>query len=110
MRAGRLRHKITFQKIVNSQDELGAPLVGSSGYENFKTVWASITPISGKESFLSNADFSKTTHKIKIRFTSNIDASLRIVWQNRIFNILNTRNVEEVDREIEILAWESNNG
>ena len=69
MRAGRLRHKITFQKIVNSVDDFGQPLSGGSAYEDLKTVWASITPISGKESFLSNADFSKTTHKIKIRFT-----------------------------------------
>lgn len=110
MRAGRLRHKITFQKIVSSQDAFGQQIEGDSEYENLKTVWASITPISGKESFLSNVDFSKVTHKIKIRFTSNIEASKRIVWQNRIFNILNTRNIEEVDREIEILAWESNNG
>lgn len=110
MRAGRLRNKITIQTIVNSVDEFGQPLIGQNGYEDYKTVWASIVPISGKESFLSNVDFSKTTHKIKIRYIPNINASMRIIWQGRFFNIINVRNIEEMNKEYEILAWESDNG
>lgn len=110
MRAGRLRNKITIQTIVNSVDEFGQPLVGVNGYEDYKTVWASIVPIIGKESFLSNVDFSKTTHKIKIRYIPNINASMRISWQGRNFNIINVRNIEEMNKEYEILAWESDNG
>lgn len=110
MRAGRLRNKITIQTIVNEVDDFGQPLLNGSGYTDYKTVWASVIPVSGKESFLSNTDFSKTTHKIKIRYIPNIKASMRILWQGRIFNIVNVRNIEEMNREYEILAWEQNNG
>jgi len=110
MRAGRLRHKITIQTIVNATDGFGQPIENGNSYIDYKTVWARITPISGRESFLSNADFSKTTHKIKMRYIPNINASMRIVWQGRNFNIINVRNIEEMDKELEILVWEQNNG
>lgn len=110
MRAGRLRHKITFQKIVNSVDDFGQPLVGNTGYENFKTVWASITPISGKETFLANKDFATVTHKIKIRFIPSLNASMQIDYQGRKFKIMNIRNLGEMGKELEILAEEQING
>lgn len=109
MRSGRLRNKVTIQTIVNSVNEFGEPLSNGNKYEDYKTVWASITPVSGKESFLSNADFSKTTHKIKIRYIPNIDASMRIIWQGRVFNFAYLRNIEEMNKEYEILAWEQIN-
>lgn len=108
MRSGNLRNKVTIQQIGNAVNEFGE--IENGNFQNFKITWASITPISGKESFLSNTDFSKVTHKIKIRFFDGLDASMRLVWQDRIFNINSFRNISERDKEIEILATESING
>lgn len=107
MRAGGLRNKAIIQKVGPTQNEFGE--VEEGQFETFKNVWCSITPISGRESFLSNADFSKTTHKIKIRYIPGVNASMRLTWQGRFFNFMNVRNIGERNKEIEILAWESNN-
>lgn len=108
MRAGYLRNKAEIQLLGNAQDEFGS--VVEDQYTKFKDVWCSIIPISGKENFLSNADFAKVTHKIKIRYLENINSSMRLVWKNRIFNFTSVRNISERDKEIEILAEEVING
>ena len=94
MRAGNLRHKITIQSIGTTTNDFGE--IEEGNYQDFKTVWASITPISGKESFLSNTDFAMVTHKIKIRFIEGLNASMQIVFQGRKFRIKNIRNFEKL--------------
>lgn len=106
MRAGYLRNKAEIQLLGDVQDAFGSIVE----YTKFKDVWCSIIPISGKENFLSNTDFAKTTHKIKIRYLENINASMRLVWKNRVFNFTSVRNISERDKEIEILAEEVING
>jgi len=108
MRAGNLRNKAVIQKVGTTQNGYGEPEEGD--FVKFKDVWCSITPISGNEKFLSNTDFSKTTHKIRIRYLAGVNASMRLVWKDRIFNFMNTPNIGERDKEIHILAWEDNNG
>lgn len=108
MRAGNLRAKAIIQSIGSTVNDFGE--IEKGDYQDFKTVYCSITPISGKESFLSNAEYAKTTHKIKIRYTDGINASQRIVWRGRIFTFISVRNIGEMNKEIEILAEESING
>ena len=104
MRAGSLRNKAELQAIGSTQNEFGEVVQGD--YTKLKDVWCMITPIRGSEKFLSNADYAKTTHKIKIRYTSGVNASQRLVWKERIFDIISVMNISERDREIEILAEE----
>lgn len=104
MRAGNLRNKAEIQSLGTTQNEFGE--VEEGQYTKFKDVWCSITPISGKENFLSNADYAKTTHKIKMRYTDGINASQRLVWRNRIFDFISVRNITELNKEIQMLAEE----
>lgn len=108
MRAGNLRAKAIIQSIGDTVNDFGE--IEKGDYQTFKTVWCSITPISGKESFLSNADFAKVSHKIKIRYIDGINASQRLTWRGRIFNFIYPRNIGEMNKEIEILAEEVVNG
>lgn len=108
MRAGNLRNKAEIQEIGTTTNEYGE--IEDGDFIKFADVWCSITPVSGRESFLSNTDFSKTTHKIKMRYIAGVNASMRLVWQGRVFNFLNTKNISERFKAIEILAWEDNNG
>lgn len=107
MRAGNLRAKAIIQSIGSTVNDFGE--IEKGDYQDFKTVYCSITPVSGRESFLSNAEYAKTTHKIKIRYTDGINASQRIVWRGRIFTFIGVRNIGEMNKEIEILAEESIN-
>jgi len=108
MRAGSLNKKAVIQSIGSTVNDYGE--IEEGQFTDFKTVWCSINPISGKEQFLSNTDFSKVTHKIKIRYTDGISASMRLVYDSRVFNFIHTKDVMERTKEIEILAWEQNNG
>ena len=108
MRSGNLRHKITFQTIGNTLNDFGE--IEQGNYQDFKTVWSSITPISGKETFLANKDFATVTHKIKIRFITDLNASMQIDYMGRKFRIKNIRNFGELGKELEILAEEQING
>lgn len=109
MRSGALRHKIKIQTLGSGTDAVFGG-VKPSDYQDFKTVWSSITPISGKESFLSNKDFATVTHKIKIRFIPSLNASMQIDYMGRKFRIKNIRNFGELGKELEILAEEQING
>jgi SPP1 family predicted phage head-tail adaptor len=52
--------------------------------------------------------FSKITFKIKIRYIDGVNASMRLVYDSRVFNFIHTKDVMERTKEIEILAWEQN--
>ncbi|WP_418186736.1 phage head closure protein [Aliarcobacter lanthieri] len=108
IRAGRLRYKGMLQKIGDTQDEFGSVVEGD--YQDFKNVWFDMYPVSGNEKFLGNADFSKVTHRIKIRYIPDIDASMRLVWKDKIFNFIYPRNKDGRFKEIEIYAYEVVNG
>lgn len=108
MRAGNLRHKIKLQTIGTASNDFGE--TEQNNYQDFKTVWSSITPIGGGESFLSNKDFATVTHKIKIRFIPNLNASMQIDYMGRKFKIKNIRNFGEMGKELEILAEDQING
>ena len=108
MRAGNLRNSIEIQQLGSNTDSFGQPQ--DSDWALFKTVRASINPIRGNEKFLSNKDYSTTTHIIKTRYLDGLNASMRIKFGTRIFKILSTRNFMERNREHEILAEEENNG
>lgn len=108
MRAGSLNKKITIQKLGDAVDDFGGIIEG--GYQDFATVWASINPVTGKEAFLSNTDFSTVSHKIKIRYLAGIDASMRIFWNDRFFEIKYFINYQEANKEIEFLCEERING
>lgn len=108
MRAGSLDKKITIQQLGNAVDDFGGIIEG--GYQDFATVWASINPVTGKEVFLSNTDFSTVSHKIKTRYLAGVDASMRIVWNDRVFEIKYFINYQEANREVEFLCEEQING
>jgi len=112
MNAGRLSKKAVIQNVGSTTNEFGEVVEGD--FVKFKDVWCSIIPVSGKESFLSNADFAKTTHKIKIRYIDGVNASQRLLWntkgKDRIFDFIGVVNIAERDEEIEIKAEEVING
>lgn len=111
MRAGNLNKLITIESLSSGQDYFGQPLENS--WNTFKEVRASITPIMrniNSEAFSGNADFAQVTHKIKIRYISGVNASMRAVFDGRIFDFIYVTNVSERNRELEILAKENING
>jgi len=103
MRAGRLRHRVTLQKLSLYQDTTGAKI---NRYTNVITVWAEINPFKGKEFFDSHKEIGEITHKIIIRYYEGINRDWRIKFGNRTFNVLSVINTGERNLYIEIICKE----
>ena len=102
MNAGKLRHRITFQRPSEEKDRLG-------GYEDDwvdeATVWAQISPVSGKE-YLTQVQQNVVTHKIYCRYRHGISPRLRIKFGKRIFRIITVLNWEERNEGLTVMCEE----
>ena len=100
---GELRHRITFQKLNNSQNEYGEI---SEFWEDILNIRAGIYPISGKEFFAAETVNSEITHKVKIRYVEGLTPNMRINFNNRIFSIESIINFQEKNIELQLLCKE----
>lgn len=98
MRAGTLRHRLTFQTRSSAQT---ASLDQVETYTDSFTVWGSVSPLSGKETVASDAIRNEGTHQVRIRYREGVLGSMRIRFGSRYFNILSLpRNLDERGREL----------
>lgn len=100
---GELRHRITIQKLNNSQNEYGEV---SEFWEDILNIRAGIYPISGKEFFAAETVNSEITHKVKIRYVEGLTPNMRINFNNRIFSIESIINFQEKNIELQLLCKE----
>lgn len=104
MDIGRLRHRITIQQHQTTQDEIGNNI---ESWVDWATVWANIRPISGREYFQAAATNAEDNVRINIRYRSGIDPlRMRVVYRNRVFDILSAIDLYERHREIEMVCRE----
>jgi len=76
MQAGKLRHRVTLQRRVESQDATGAVVWT---WTSFATVWASIEPLTGREYFAAAQVQSAIDARIRIRYLANVTAKMRVL-------------------------------
>ena len=104
MRIGKLRRRITIERVTETQDTDGAVL---ETWSTYATVQASIEPISGREYFAAQSTQADVTHRIRIRYLSGIVPKMRVSYNSRIFDILSVINVGERNRELQLMCRES---
>lgn len=68
------------------------------------SLWAGIKNLHGSEFFQAQAVNSNVTCKMTIRYTKNIDTSMRIVYDNKYYNILYLDDINESHKFIEIMC------
>lgn len=107
MKIGKLRHRIRIQEYVAGRDIFGAE---EPAWMDVATVWASVTPVSGKEYFASAQTNAEVSTKITMRYRSGITPKMRIVFGTRIFEIISVLNFEERGVELNLMCKESVQG
>jgi SPP1 family predicted phage head-tail adaptor len=107
MRSGNLKHKVEIQSYSQTTNDFGEV---TKGYYVFKTVYSSITPISGKEYFASKQVNAEVSHKIEFRFVDGVLPTMRIVYGARVFNIESVINIREENKTLQIMAVEAIDG
>lgn len=101
--AGMLRHKIRVMAEQRTPDGQGGFV---KIWAELKNIRAKIRPLSGSESFIFDKRESKVTHKIFTRYTTGINASMRIYYRDRVFRVIAVINIDERDKWLEIHAEE----
>ena len=103
MRAGELRHRLTFKGPTHTSDGQGGI---TETWGSAFTVWGAFGPLTGKEFYDSQLVNSEITGKVKIRHRDDIDPTMQIYFGTRVFEILSILNPEERDRELNIKVKE----
>lgn len=96
VRAGELRHRVTFQSLVKSRDALNAPV---ETYTDHVTVWASVEYGTGREFWQAQQANSEVQGVVRIRHRTDITPEMRIKYGNKNLKIIapfasDTSNVE----------------
>lgn len=101
--ASRLKHYIAIEKCSEIGDDSG-------GFEEnwtlYKNCWAEIKPIQGSEKFAMMQNENIITHRITIRYLSDINPKHRINFGGRIFATKSIICPFEAKQTLQILAEE----
>ncbi|MDF2672413.1 MAG: phage head-tail adaptor [Clostridiales bacterium] len=103
MAASELRHRITFQNFTTVVNENGFEV---EDWEDYKTVWASVSNLTGREYYEASAVQAEETVKFTIRYLSSITTDMRILFKGKQYNIISIDNIKYGNKYIEIKAME----
>ena len=103
MKPGDLNKRITIQKPITTTNERGFEI---ETWEDFKTVWAAVSNLHGREYFAAAAVQAENTVKFTIRYLEGLNTTMRILFQGKQYNITSIDNIKYQNRYIEIKAME----
>jgi SPP1 family predicted phage head-tail adaptor len=111
MRASTLRHRVTIQQRSASTDALGQP---TTEWTDVATVWADVSPLSGRELLAAQAARAQVNGTVTIRYQRQFSdpvqmAARRILYNARVLNITASRDVDEMHQVIELTYAEGPN-
>ena len=83
--AGKLRHRVELQEQKIAQDPNTGEML--STWVTIARPWAEIVPMSGREFLAAAAEQSEVRGRIVIRYREDVDASMRVVYRGKYYNI-----------------------
>lgn len=105
--SSRLRHRMTLQEEIRTADSYGGY---ARSWQDVCTLWAEIIPLQSlnrrSETMETGQIQATVTHKITLRYRSQITPGQRLTFEGRAFNIRSVINTHEDHRSLEILAEE----
>lgn len=90
-KASNLRHRITIQKPIQTQDQNTGKLITS--WSNFATIWAEVTDLSTRDVIAAKAANSSIQARAKVRYSSTtkqVDSTMRVLLMGTITRLMVT--------------------
>lgn len=87
-----LRQRIKFQSLTRTADGQGG---WTETWNDFSEVWAAVNPVSAKERYFSQRIEENISHQIVIRWLDGLNTEMRIIFENRVFQIHGIRRENE---------------
>lgn len=104
--AGTLNRRLTYQTRVNGdKNSLGQPVPGE--YTTVGTYWGGIRSPNGREATNALQMKAEASHIVTIRYQGfDLDPKGRFLYKSRIFNIGAILNVDELNRQVDLMCTE----
>lgn len=101
--AGRLDQRVTLRKPTRLQGTAGEPI---TTHADDSSVWASVRPLRGREFIEARGFGAEVTHRVAIRYRSDVTSEWRIKLGTRTLRIVSVLNVNEGDEYQELMCVE----
>ena len=98
-----MKFRLAIQNSSQSSDGQGGY---TESWTTADTVWASITPLKGFERFQAGQMQTPLTHKIIIRYRSDVTTATRFLYGSRVLWAKEVINIDENSRFLSIKALE----
>jgi len=105
MNIGSLNKRISLEAETKTSDGMGGSLVVWK--EMASDVACSIWPITASEQIQSSASTMIASHRIRMRYRSDIKANWRLKYHNSYYNIVSIINHNMANRMLELLVKET---
>lgn len=102
MKAEKMRHRITLQQRPERKGPLGSY---EEDWADVATVWAQISPVSGREAFGQIRE-TTVTHKLYCRYHGNISPRMRVLFGTRTFRIISVLNWDDRNQGMTLMCEE----
>ena len=94
--ASELRHKVVIQsKVEGGRDEDGYNL--PNAWTTYKTLWSKITPVAARDLAIGQSELTEVTARLKIRYRTDINTTMRVLWKDKIYSIVSEGLDDNVD-------------
>ena len=103
MRSGRLRHLMWLKEPSLTADGMGG---NTKTYGTVEVFWGSVEPLRGREWVQSGLENSEVSGKIVRRYRLGITPDMIVAFDTRTYEIKSVINVEERNREIQLMVEE----
>ena len=103
MRAGKLRHRITIEQNTPTRDALGAEV---DSWSSFAVRWAAVEPLGGREFWDARRVNAERRVRFRLRYVVGVTPEMRVSFDGRVFDIQAVIDVEERNRELQLVCEE----
>ena len=79
-----MNKRVTIQRPARTADEGGGNEIS---WEDLATVWAAVSPVSGKEDLVRGRLKGDVTHKVTMRYRPGLSAEMRLLLGDRILEV-----------------------
>lgn len=100
----KMRHRITF--LAPTENTRNSMSENVPRYTPVRTVWAFVSPKTGREYDEAQKLRAETTYNVHTRYFADITAEMQIKYNNKIFKIESVLNIGERNEELLIVASE----
>ena len=97
------RHLLTIEQPTNSLNDFGETV---QAWSTFVTVFGAIQGIAGREYIIANNKSAEMDYRIYTEYTDNVKPTMRVKFGTRYFAIVSVVNVDELNRELQLLCKE----